>query len=98
MAQALVESCVRGGRGIQIALPFGTDPFVWLFSESAARAVAAVDPADEARFVAMCQERGSPVTRLGVVGGASFDVAGLFSVSLAELGAAWSSTLPAVFD
>jgi phosphoribosylformylglycinamidine synthase subunit PurL len=98
MAQALVESCVRGGRGIQIALPFGTDPFVWLFSESAARAVAAVDPADEARFVAMCQERGSPVTRLGVVGGASFDVAGLFSVSLAELGAAWSSTLPALFE
>ena len=39
LAQALVESCLRGGVGARIALPAGVDPFVALFSESAGRAV-----------------------------------------------------------
>jgi phosphoribosylformylglycinamidine synthase subunit PurL len=97
-AQALVESCLRGGRGVDIALPFGADPFVWLFSESAARAVVTVSAPDEARFAAACQELGSPAARLGAVGGASVVVDGLFSVSLEELRAASSSTLAALFD
>jgi phosphoribosylformylglycinamidine synthase subunit PurL len=98
VAQALVESCLRGGRGVHIALPFGADPFVWLFSESAARAVVTVSAPDEARFAAACQELGSPAARLGAVGGASVVVDGLFSLSLEELRAASSSTLAALFD
>jgi phosphoribosylformylglycinamidine synthase len=36
LAQALVESCLQGGMGARIVLPEDADPFVWLFSESAA--------------------------------------------------------------
>ena len=98
LAHALVECCLRGERGVHIALPFGAHPFVWLFSESAARAVVTVSPSDEERFVATCQEGGVPVTRLGTVGGSSVVVDGLFSISLDELRTAWSSTLPSLFD
>ena len=98
MAQALVESCLRGGRGAEISLPYAADPFVWLFSESTARAIVSVPPSAEQSFVATCEGRGCPVTRLGVVGGEDVVVGSLFSMSLAELRTAWSGTLPALFD
>jgi phosphoribosylformylglycinamidine synthase subunit PurL len=97
-AQALVESCLRGGCGVEIALPYGVDAFVWLFAESAARAVVAVPPSTEASFLSLCSDHDCPLTRLGVVGGESLAVDGQFSVSLDELREAWSSTLPALFD
>ncbi len=42
LAVALAESCLRGRVGCQVRLP--GDPFTWLFSESAARAIVAVPP------------------------------------------------------
>ena len=40
LAVALTESCLRGGHGARVTRP--GDPFTFLFSESAARAVVAV--------------------------------------------------------
>ncbi|MED7948694.1 MULTISPECIES: phosphoribosylformylglycinamidine synthase subunit PurL [unclassified Streptomyces] len=85
LGQALVESCLKGGHGARIIVPEGQDPFVFLFSESAGRAVVAVPRSEELRFNDMCTARGLPATRVGVVDGDVLDVQGLFTVSLAEL-------------
>jgi phosphoribosylformylglycinamidine synthase subunit PurL len=99
LAQTLVEACLRRGVGARVELPGGLDPFVALFAESAGRAVVAVAPEQEPRFSELCAATGLEVHRLGTTEPAGPD-AGLtvedeFSVSLADLRAAWSETLPA---
>jgi phosphoribosylformylglycinamidine synthase len=96
LAQALVESCLRGNAGARIVLPEHVDPFVALFSESAGRALVAVPRSEEVRFTDMCAARRLPFARIGVVDvlDARLDVQGLFSVPLRELRSAWSSALP----
>ena len=80
-------------------LPDDLDAFVALFSESAGRAIVAVPRSEEVRFTDMCAARGFPHARIGVTDGrgedALLDVQDQFSVSLGELRAAWSATLPA---
>jgi len=102
LAQALVESCLRNGIGARVWLPDELDPFVALFSESAGRAVVAVPRSEEVRFTDMCSARGFAHARIGVTDGsgpdAVLDVQDRFTVSLADLRAAWSATLPAALD
>ena len=69
LIQALAESCLRGGKGARLVVPDGLDPFIFLFSESAGRAVVAVPRSEELRFTDMCGARGLPATRIGVVDG-----------------------------
>jgi phosphoribosylformylglycinamidine synthase len=95
LAQALAESCVRGGRGARIVLD--GDPFVALFSESAGRAVVAVPRSEELRFTEMCAVRDFPCARIGVVVGDALEVQDQFSVPLDELRTAWEGTLPRLF-
>ncbi|MTE19805.1 phosphoribosylformylglycinamidine synthase subunit PurL [Streptomyces sp. TRM43335] len=97
LVQALVESCLKGGRGARLIVPDGLDPFVFLFSESAGRAIVSVPRSEELRFTDMCGARGLPATRVGVVDGDAIDVQGQFSVSLAELREAHEAALPALF-
>ncbi|GGN55829.1 phosphoribosylformylglycinamidine synthase subunit PurL [Streptomyces kronopolitis] len=94
LIQALVESCLRGGKGARVVVPDGQDPFVLLFSESAGRAVVAVPRSEELRFTDMCGARGLPATRIGVVDGAEIDVQGQFSIPLGELKEAHEATIP----
>jgi phosphoribosylformylglycinamidine synthase len=103
LAQGLVESCLRRGFGATVELPTewstGTQPFVFLFSESAGRALVAVSPGHEKAFALMCEERQLPFTRIGSVAaeGADLTVTGQFSVGLDELREAWTATLPRLF-
>ena len=87
LAQAVVESALAGETGCRIVLPEDADPFVMLFSESAGRVLVAVPRTEESRFRAMCEARGLPAIRIGVVdqGSEAVEVQGLFTVSLAEL-------------
>ncbi|MEU3993574.1 phosphoribosylformylglycinamidine synthase subunit PurL [Streptomyces platensis] len=94
LIQALVESCLRGGKGARLVVPDGLDPFVLLFSESAGRAVVAVPRSEELRFTDMCGARGLPATRIGVVDGAEIDVQGQFSIPLSELKESHEATIP----
>ncbi|MFE2722043.1 phosphoribosylformylglycinamidine synthase subunit PurL [Kitasatospora sp. NPDC059327] len=96
LGQALVESCLKGGHGARIIVPEGQDPFVFLFSESAGRAVVAVPRSEELRFNDMCTARGLPATRIGVVDGDVLDVQGQFTVSLAELTDAHTGVIEAL--
>ncbi|MET7798987.1 phosphoribosylformylglycinamidine synthase subunit PurL [Streptomyces decoyicus] len=94
LIQALVESCLRGGKGARVVIPDGLDPFVLLFSESAGRAVVAVPRSEELRFTDMCGARGLPATRIGVIDGDAIDVQGQFSLPLSELKDAHEATIP----
>ncbi|GGY04656.1 phosphoribosylformylglycinamidine synthase subunit PurL [Streptomyces hiroshimensis] len=96
LIQAVAESCLRGGKGARIVTPDDTDPFVFLFSESAGRAVVAVPRSEELRFTDMCGARGLPATRIGVVDGEEIDIQGQFSIPLAELREAHEATIPAL--
>ncbi|HEY2500308.1 MAG TPA: phosphoribosylformylglycinamidine synthase subunit PurL [Mycobacterium sp.] len=99
LAQAIVESALAGETGCRIVLPEGTDPFVMLFSESAGRVLVAVPRTEESRFSSMCDVRGLPAVRIGVVdqGSDAIEVQGLFTVSLAELRETSESVLPRFF-
>jgi phosphoribosylformylglycinamidine synthase len=96
LIQAVTESCLRGGLGARLVVPEELDPFVFLFSESAGRAVVAVPRSEELRFTDMCGARGLPATRIGVVDGDSMEVQGQFTLPLAELREAHEATIPAL--
>jgi phosphoribosylformylglycinamidine synthase len=95
LAQALVESCLRGKRGATVSL--GDDPFVALFSESAARAIVAVEPDKADNLLAACAERNVACSKLGTTGGDALRLAGCFDVPLAQLREAHEGTFPALF-
>ena len=99
LAQTIVESAMAGETGCRIVLPEDCDPFVMLFSESAGRVLVAVPRTEESRFRSMCEARGLPAVRIGVVDQASdeLEVQGLFTVSLAELRATSEAVLPRFF-
>ncbi|MDQ8705949.1 phosphoribosylformylglycinamidine synthase subunit PurL [Streptomyces sp. LHD-70] len=98
VVQAVVESCLRGGKGARLVVPDGLDAFTFLLSESAGRAIVAVPRSEELRFTDMCGARGLPATRIGVVDGAGSDavveVQGEFSIPLSELRTAHEETVP----
>jgi phosphoribosylformylglycinamidine synthase II len=99
LMQAVVEGALAGETGCRVVLPEGADPFVALFSESAGRVLVAVPRTEESRFTAMCEARGLPATRIGVVdqGSDAVEVQGLFTVSLEELRGTSEGVLPALF-
>jgi phosphoribosylformylglycinamidine synthase II len=93
LAQALTESALRYGVGATLTL--SNEAFPALLSESVARAV--VTTADPVAVRAAAEAAGVPVTELGVTGGEALVLTDLFELSLDELRAAWSATLPALF-
>lgn len=101
LAQALVESSLRNGLGVEVTLPDGSDACVWLFSESAGRVLVSVKPGAEEDLEQLCTAAKIPLARLGQVtdGGeaATLRVAPHFEVTLVELGRAWSAPLPTAF-
>jgi phosphoribosylformylglycinamidine synthase len=102
LAQALTESCLRNGYGATVQLPDDAPGglFGLLFSESAARALVSVPLGREKAFSGLCGQRGVAWTALGVVGNADgpLKLVDHFEIPLDELRAAWSATLPKLFD
>ena len=98
LAQALVESCLVGGRGAVVDLAPSLDPFVTLFSESAGRVLVTVAPDRAGELASRAAAARVPTRTLGVTGGAALSVAGIPELPLTELRSAWEGTLPALFD
>jgi len=99
LAMTLVEACLRYDTGARLLVPDGTDPFVFLFSESSGRVLVSVPRGMQAAFTALCGEYGVPCTGIGVIDpdNRALAVAEQFTVELDELRTAWSATLPALF-
>ncbi|WP_027941496.1 phosphoribosylformylglycinamidine synthase subunit PurL [Amycolatopsis taiwanensis] len=99
LAQTLVETVLTGQCGARIVLDPDADEFVQLFSESSGRVLVAVPRTEELRFTEMCDARGLPWRRTGVVDPESdaLEIQDVATFSLDELRAAWEGTLPALF-
>ncbi|GAA1744651.1 phosphoribosylformylglycinamidine synthase subunit PurL [Nonomuraea bangladeshensis] len=95
LAVALAESCLARGVGAKVTL--SGDPFVDLFSESAARALVVVRPESYDEFASLCGRHDVPCYGLGVTGGASLVVEDVFEVPVEELRETHRGTLPALF-
>jgi phosphoribosylformylglycinamidine synthase len=93
LAQTLAESALRHGVGARLRL--AGDPFTALFSESTARAVVTTSDPDAVRATA--EWAGVTVTDLGTTGGDALVIEDVLELPLAELRAAWTGTLPALF-
>jgi phosphoribosylformylglycinamidine synthase subunit PurL len=98
VAQTLVESALRGGVGARVWAPDGLDTFLFLFAESAGRAVVAVPRTEEVRFTDMCTARRFPHAKIGVITGDTLDIQDQFELPLTELRTAWTATLPAALN
>jgi phosphoribosylformylglycinamidine synthase len=101
LAVALVEAAL--GHGIGVSVDFGDsvtegDAFVQLFSESSARVIVTVSADNHEAFVSLAESAGVALSSIGVTGGDDLMVAGPqgFTVSLDDVRADWSVTLPAV--
>jgi phosphoribosylformylglycinamidine (FGAM) synthase-like enzyme len=99
LAQALVEACLINRVGARVVLPSSLDPFVALFSESAARVLVALPAANVTQVVELCAMHEIGCTEIGVVstGAAELAIAGVATIGLPDLAAAWESTLPTLF-
>ncbi|MGA5763948.1 phosphoribosylformylglycinamidine synthase subunit PurL [Nonomuraea bangladeshensis] len=95
LAIALAESCLARGVGAKVTL--SGDPFVDLFSESAARALVVVRPESYDEFASLCGRHDVPCYGLGVTGGASLVVEDVFEVPVEELRETHRGALPALF-
>lgn len=98
LAQALVEACLVGGRGVDVELAWAIDPFVALFSESAGRVLVTVAPERAGELLRRAAAAEVPAQELGSTGGAALVIDGVSALPLDELRAAWEGTLPALFD
>ena len=106
---AISEMALRSNIGARLWIPDNIDPFVFLFSESTARAIVVVPRSEELRFTEMCGARNFAAERIGVVDSGLGEDAGypagtqvlmwneLFTVTLDELRAVHEATLPALF-
>ncbi len=99
VAQVLVEMGLRAGIGARVTIPAGMDPFVFLFSESTARAVVVVSSAQEQALLDLCADRHVPIARIGSVDASStaLQFGDLFTVGLDDLREAHEATIPGVF-
>lgn len=109
IAIAITEMALRANVGARFWIPDNIDPFVFLFSETTARAIVVIPRSEELRFTEMCAARGLPAHRFGVVdsglgvdaghpGEQVLQVGDLFTVTLSDLKARHEATIPALFN
>jgi phosphoribosylformylglycinamidine synthase len=94
LAVALAESAIAGGTGFAVGVPGDLPPHVALFSESASRVVASVDPVRVTELEDLAGSLGVPFARLGETGGPRIVVDGALDLPLAEVAAAYEEAIP----
>jgi len=102
VAQTLVEMALRAGVGADIEVPDGLDPFVFLLSESTARAVVTASAEHAAAVEELAASLSVPFSRVGeVTGSDELRVKSAYGETvawtIAELRAAADAALPALF-
>jgi phosphoribosylformylglycinamidine synthase len=105
---ALTEMALRSNIGLRFWAPDNVDPFVFLFSESAGRAIVVVARSEELRFSEMCAARGVAAHRIGVVdsglahehdlpvGTQVVEMTGQFAATVDELRSAHTAAMPQI--
>jgi phosphoribosylformylglycinamidine synthase len=81
--------------GFEVTAPTGSlPPHLWLFSESASRAVVTAPRGRERAFEELAAAHGVPFQRIGSTGGDSLRFVGMFEVSLADAVVVHEGTIP----
>ncbi|MHB8573301.1 MAG: phosphoribosylformylglycinamidine synthase subunit PurL [Candidatus Dormibacteria bacterium] len=91
LAVALAECCLLSGLGVRCStIPHeGLRQDALLFGETQSRFIVTVAPRSVPALQAIARRHSVPVQMLGVVGGASLSVEGMFEVPLTSLYSAW---------
>jgi phosphoribosylformylglycinamidine synthase len=103
IAQTIAEMAMRSGVGVRLEVSAGLDAFTFLWSESATRAVVVVPQDRNEEFLALCESKGFPVSKIGAVDSLSksIELSGVFGETIAldieELRAISEETLPRLF-
>jgi phosphoribosylformylglycinamidine synthase II len=103
IAQTVAEMAMRSGIGVGLEVPAELDAFTFLWSESATRAVVVVPQNQNDKFLALCESKSFPVTKIGAVDSLSksIELAGVFgetiSLDIEELRTISEETLPRLF-
>ncbi len=103
IAQTIAEMAMRSGIGARLVVSAGLDAFTFLWSESATRAVVVVPSNRDNDFLALCDSKSFPVTKIGEVdlSSKSIELAAVFGetifLDIAELGAISEETFPRLF-
>jgi phosphoribosylformylglycinamidine synthase II len=104
IAQTLAEMAMRSGVGVRLDVPAGLDAFTFLWSESATRAVVVVPQNQNDEFMALCESKSFPVSKIGSVDSLSksVELTGVFgetiSLDIDELRVISEETLPRLFS
>ncbi len=93
LAVCLAEAAVAGETGFAVSLDSALPPHVALFSESASRAVVAVDPARAEGLESLARFHQIPFARIGETGGPRLVFGDAFEVTLAEARAVWEGAI-----
>jgi phosphoribosylformylglycinamidine synthase II len=103
IAQTIAEMAMRSGVGVRLDVPADLNAFTFLWSESATRAVVVVPQNQNDEFLALCESKSFPVTKIGSVDSLSksIELAGVFgetiSLDIEELRVISEETLPRLF-
>jgi phosphoribosylformylglycinamidine synthase len=103
LAQALVESVSRFGVGARVYLDeLKADNKITttaaLFSETQARVLVSVGREDDVKFVGLCEQRGIPITRIGVTDTEpTLEIQNIASWPISDLKSASEAILPELF-
>lgn len=92
-AIAVAESCIAGDIGATVDLP-GEDILTAMFSESASRVIASIDPLNAGSFEALCAEHEVPYAKVGETGGPAIAFVGGLGATLLEARAAYELAIP----
>ena len=95
LVTSLVECCLAGGLGADLAPEHGVAVHQWLFSESPSRVVVTVAPADAVALSRHGEATGVPVQQLGrVTDSRELRITDLFALPLDEAAAVHARALP----
>ncbi|MEA2588208.1 MAG: phosphoribosylformylglycinamidine synthase subunit PurL, partial [Actinomycetota bacterium] len=94
LALALTESCLARGLGAAVTPEDGLPVHVWLFSETAGRVLASVEPHRLPALRALAAAEGVPVSFLGTVGGDALRIGSEADIPVAVLRDVYENALP----
>jgi len=94
LALALTESCLAGDLGAAVAPEEGLPVHVWLFSETAGRVLASLEPNHLPALRALAAAEGIPVSFLGTVKGDALRVGEEADIPVSVLREVYEQTFP----
>ncbi|HYZ10284.1 MAG TPA: phosphoribosylformylglycinamidine synthase subunit PurL [Actinomycetota bacterium] len=94
LAAALAETAIAGDCGFAVSLPNHLPPHVWLFSESASRAVVWLLRSSATDLETLAEARGVPIERIGESGGPRMVVGDEVDIAVTEAAAVYEDAIP----